>query len=99
MYFLQFACMCLFIGLYLFYSLTNTPMPPRLEIWSAGVFWVFLGWGIFTSGRIIVDCTVLNLKKQMNAAHTWNGILIAVFNLMPTLGMSWFMLIQGYTGN
>lgn len=98
MYFLQFACMCLYIGIYLYFQWTNTPLPALFNTTNLWVFGGFLLWGGFISARIIVDCALLSSKGQMTAANAWNGVLLAVINFLPTLGMSMFMIKQGFVG-
>ncbi|MEO6038158.1 MAG: hypothetical protein ABIQ93_07070 [Saprospiraceae bacterium] len=96
MYFQQYACMCLFIGAYLYFQLTNTPLPAFFTTANTWIFWAFLAWGAFQSGRIIVDCAMLSSQGQMSAPNAWNGILLAVLSLLPTLGMSLFMIKAGF---
>lgn len=98
MYFLQFACMCLYIGIYLYFQLTNTPLPAFFSMTNTWVFSGFLLWGGFISGRIMIDCALLSMKNQMTAANAWNGVLLAVLNFLPTLGMSMFMIREGFVG-
>ena len=96
MYFTQYICMSLFIGAYLYFQMTATPPPPLFFTATTWIFAAFLLWGIYTSGSIILDCVMLNTKGQMTSANAWNGVLLAVLNLVPTLGMSVFMLTQGF---
>lgn len=98
MYFIQYAFMCLFIGTYLFFQWSNTPMPGFLHQANIWVFWGFLLWGGFLAGRVIVDCILLNSKSQMSAGNAWNGVLLAVLHFLPTLAMSFFMLKEGFVG-
>ncbi len=96
MYFIQYAFMCLIVGAYLFFQLNNTPVPGffyQLNTWAA---WAFLVWGGYYAVRVIVDCILLSAKSQMTAANAWNGVLLAVLNFLPVLGMSFFLLRQGF---
>ncbi len=98
MYFIQYAFMCLYIGIYLYFQVTNTPMPALLPNVNTWVSWGFLLWGGFQAGRVIVDCMLLSAKDQMSAANAWNGVLLAILHFLPILGMSLFMLRQGFAG-
>lgn len=96
MYFINYAVLCLFIGIYLYFYATNTPMPAfwvTIRVW---VSWGFLLWGTYESGRIIVDCIVSNIKGEMSAANALNGLMLAVLNVLPVFLMSIFMLKEGF---
>ena len=99
MYFMQYGCMCLFIGAYLYFQMTATPPPPYFFTAATWIFGAFLLWGLFISGRIIVDCVQLNVQGQMTSENTRSGILLAVLNFLPTLGMSVFMMKHWFVSN
>jgi len=88
--------MCLFISTYLYFQLTNTPVHPFFLSATAWVSWGFLLWGAYTSGRIIVDCARLRSQGEMSVENAWNGVLLALLNFLPTLGMSVFMIKEGF---
>ena len=94
--FIQYAFMCFYIGTYLYFQLDNTPMPAILSNVNTWISWGFLLWGVFLAGRVIVDCVILSSKDQMSAENVRNGILLAVLHFLPTLGMSLFMLKEGF---
>lgn len=96
--FIQYAFMCFYIGTYLYFQFDNAPMPAILSNINTWISWAFLCWGIFLAGRVIVDCILLSSKNQMSAANAWNGILLAVLHFLPVLGMSLFMLKEGFVG-
>lgn len=96
MYFINYGFMCLFIGLYLYFQLSNTPMPPYLNSARVWVSWGFLLWGGFEAGRVIVESLLLNAKGQMSSGNMYNGFLLAVLNFLPILLMSVFMLREGF---
>ncbi len=96
MYFIQYVCMCLFIGAYLYFQTTDTPPPPFFFSATTWIFGAFLLWGGYLSVRVIVDCILLSSKGQMTGANVRNGMLLAVLNFLPTLGMSVFMLKTGF---
>lgn len=98
MYFFNYIFMCLYIGVYLCFQLTDTPLPALLSDVNVWVSWGFLLWGGYLSCRVIVDCLMLNAKNQMTQANMWNGLLLAVLNFLPTLLMSVFMLKEGFAG-
>ncbi len=99
MYIFQYVFMCLYIGLYLYFQLTNTPLPDfmrEVNVWTSRAF---LLWGGYVSVKVIADCIMLNAKSQMTADSMRNGILLATLNFLPTLLMSLFMLREGFAGN
>lgn len=98
MYFIQFFFMCLYIGIYLYFQWTNTPMPGFWSGVNVWVSWGFLLWGGFGAGRVIVDCAQLSMKGQMSAGNAWNGVLLAVLHFLPVFLMSFFMLKEGFVG-
>lgn len=98
MYFFNYIFMCLYIGVYLYFQLTDTPLPAILSDANVWVSWGFLLWSGYLSGKIIVDCLMLNAKNQMTQANMWNGLLLAVLNFLPTLLISVFMLKEGFAG-
>lgn len=96
MYFIQYILMCAYIATYLYFQLTNTPMPAQLPLINTGIACAFLAWGGFWSIRVIVDCIRLRAKNQMTVENMRKGMLLAVLNFLPNLGMSGFMLLEGY---
>lgn len=96
MYIFNFLYMCLFIGVYLYFYLTGSPLPELLRSANTWVCWGFLLWGGFVAGRVIVDCISLGTQGQMTAANIRNGILLALLDYLPTLLMSGFMLREGF---
>lgn len=96
MYFLNYIFMCLYIGIYLFFHLSNTPFPDFLRQVNTYTCWAFLLWGGFMAGRVIVDCLMLSAQNQMTAENVRNGILLAILHFLPTLLMSVFMLKEGF---
>lgn len=98
MYFYQYAFLCLYICAFLYFQLTNAPLPGfmhHLNVWAS---WGFLLWGAYMSGRVVVDCIQLGVKNQMTPANVRSGILLALLNFLPTLLMSVFMLREGFAG-
>lgn len=73
-------------------------MPQPLPYVNTWVSWGFLLWGGFLAGRVIVDCILLTSKGQMSAGNARNGVLLAVLHFLPVLGMSVFMLKEGFAG-
>ena len=98
MYLFQYAFMCLYIGAFLYFQLTGTPLPEFMHTLNVWVSWGFLLWGGYLSGRVVVDCLLLGAKNQMTPANVRNGILLALLKLVPTLLMSVFMLKEGFAG-
>lgn len=96
MYLFNYIFMCLYIGVYVFYQWAEMPMPAWLPKVNVGVNWGFLLWGIYSSGRIVVDCILSRFKNEMSPANTLNGILLAVLDFLPVLLMSGFMLREGF---
>ncbi len=96
MYFIQYILMCLYIAMYLYFQLTHTPMPEQLPIINTGIAFAFLAWGGFWSVRVTVDCIRLRAKNQMTVENMRKGLLLAMLNFLPNLGMSGFMLLEGF---
>ena len=96
MYFFNYFFMCLYIGVYLFYQLTDSSMPDFFPKINVAVNWGFLLWSGFMSGRIIVDCLLSRAKNEMTPANMANGILLAVLQFLPTLLIATFMLREGF---
>ncbi|MDQ3141339.1 MAG: hypothetical protein M3Q56_03725 [Bacteroidota bacterium] len=96
MNFITYAFMCLFIGVYLSCTLTNTPYPEFLSTIRFWVSWAFLIWSGYVAGKVILDCLVLSSKNQMSTSNVANGILLAVLNILPTVLISVFMLKEGF---
>lgn len=96
MNFLNYSFMCLYIGIYLFFHLTNTPFPGFLQTVNLIVCWGFLLWGGYIAGKVILDCILLGTKGQMQPVHIRNGILLATLNYLPVVMMSVFMLKEGF---
>lgn len=99
MYFYNFIFMCLYIGVYLYYQLTETALPAFLHQANIWISWGFLLWGGYMAAKIIVDCLMLNAKGQMTPEHVRSGILLALLHFLPTLLMSVFMLKEGFAGH
>jgi hypothetical protein len=98
MYFYNYIFMCLYIATYLYYQVTEVPLPGFMQHLNVWVSWGFLLWGGYQAGRIIVDCLMLSAKNQMTPEHVRNGILLAVLHFLPTFLMSVFMLKEGFAG-
>jgi len=96
MNFLNYIFLCLSIGVYLFFHLTNTPTPGFLRTVNLVVCWAFLIWGGYIAGKVIVDCILSGAKGQMQPVHIRNGILLATINYLPVVLMSVFILKEGY---
>ncbi|MFM9950720.1 MAG: hypothetical protein ACKV1O_22475 [Saprospiraceae bacterium] len=96
MNFLNYIFLCLSIGVYLFFHLTNTPTPGFLRTVNLIVCWAFLLWGGYIAGKVIIDCIQLGAKGQMQPVHIREGILLATINYLPVVMMSVFMLKEGY---
>ncbi len=98
MYFIQYAFMCLFIGTSLFFQLNDTPTPGVFFQLNTWVSWAFLLWSGYGASRVILDCLRLSAQKQMSTGNAWRGVLLAVLHFLPALGMSLFMLKEGFLG-
>lgn len=96
MNFLNYIFLCLFIGIHLFFHLTNTPPPGFLRTVNLIVSCGFLLWGGYYAGKVIIDCIQLGAKGQMQPVHIRNGILLAILNYLPVVMMSVFLLKEGY---
>ncbi len=96
MYFLNYAYMCLVIGTYLYFQLTDTPIPDLFRQANTYACWAFLIWGGFLAGRIIVDCISMSAQGEMTAANVRNGIMLAILHFLPSLLMSIFLLKEGF---
>ena len=98
MYFYQFIFMCLYIGVYLYYQLSDKVFPELLRTVNTWVMWGFLAWGGYWAGKVIIDCIWMSFKNQMTPENVRNGILLAVLNFLPTLLIALFMLKEGFAG-
>lgn len=98
MYFYQYAFMCLYIGIHLYYELSEKAFPEALRTVNTWVMWGFLAWGGFWVVRIVFDCLWMGYKNQMTPVNVRNGILLAVLNFLPTLLIALFMLKEGFSG-
>lgn len=96
MYF--FYYMCLYIGTYVYYQWVEQPMPTFLPMLNKGISAFFLLWGLYSAGRIVIDCLRLHAKEEMTGEHMRNGILMSVLYFLPTLLMTVFMLKEGFVG-
>ena len=88
--------MCLYVGIYLFYFITGSAMPvflPKVNFW---VNWGLLIWTGYASGRVIVDCLLLNARNEMSKTNMLNGLLLAALQFLPVLLISVFMLKEGF---
>lgn len=98
MYFIHYAFMCLYIGIYVYFQCAEAPLPdylPRVNTWINWGFLLLAGYQMF---RIIIDSLQLHAKDQMSTANMWNGILLALLYALPTVLMAVFMLRQGFAG-
>jgi hypothetical protein len=98
MYFINYAFLCLFVGVYVYFQMTGAPVPAfwnTARVWAS---WVFLLWAGFEAGRVILDSILTNLKGEMSTANMLNGMLMVVLNILPILLMSFFLLKEGYAG-
>ena len=98
MYLYNYIYMCLYIGTFLYFQWVDKVMPAALWQVNKFVSWGFLAWGVYSAGKIIVNCIMLNSKGQMAAEYVRSGILLAVLNFLPVLLMSLFMLKEGFAG-
>lgn len=98
MYYINYAFLCLFVGVYVFFQMTETPVPAFWNTARVWISWGFLLWAGYSSGRIIVDCIVSNMKGEMSTGNALNGLLLAVLNMLPVFLMSIFMLKEGFAG-
>lgn len=96
MHFINYAFMCVYIGIYLFYKLNEMPFPDYFRTINMCVCWGFLLWGGYYAGKVIIDCLQLNFKNQMTTPNMVSGILLAITNYLPGLMISVFMLKEGF---
>ncbi len=97
MNFLNYIFLCLSIGIYLFFHLTNTPTPGFLRTVNMVVCWAFLLWGGYIAGKVILDCIQCWAPKgKCSRFISAKGILLATINYLPVVMMSVFLLREGY---
>lgn len=96
MNYINYAFMCIYIGIYLAYKLTDTPFPDFFRTINICVSSVFLIYAAYLAGKVIIDCIQLNLKNLMTQSNMISGILLAVTNVLPAILMSVFMLKEGF---